>query len=390
VRILRQRIFVVHAWGDSQAGKTATLKAALSCWGDPEKLMVNFNSTQVALERMAGFFNDLPMGIDERQLAGQGQEQVEKIVYMLASGTGRARGSKTGGLQSLRTWRGIALTTGEEPLSTETSKSGVASRTIEIFGAGFNSSQEAGDMHRTAGAHFGWAGDDFVTRLLGTDEESIRGWYNDVLGQVTFLGEGADGSHLASIALVTLADMMAQEWIFRDDPPKAPAEGEGAKLEIGYDAMERAVNMAVSILAEQRQNQPGDVNENATQFVVDWILSNMASFNAKATPCYGDVEDGRAYIYPSVLNQALTRAGYSPRKTMKYLGDKGIVTVTKEASGKQLYSVTKRIYGKLARVVDFDLSQFAKRVPEEPPQGQDFRKAKPEDDVPFPDVTPSN
>ena len=245
-------------------------------------------------------------------------------------------------------------------------------------------------MHRTAGAHFGWAGDDFVTRLLGTDEESIRGWYNDVLGQVTFLGEGADGSHLASIALVTLADMMAQEWIFQDDPPKAPAEGEGAKLEISYDAMERAVNMAVSILAEQKQNQPGDVNENATQFVVDWILSNMASFNAKATPCYGDVEDGRAYIYPSVLNQALTRAGYSPRKTMKYLGDKGIIGVSKESSGKIQYSITKWVYGKKVRVVDFDLARFAEKAKDVPPKEEDFRKAEPGDDVPFPDGTPKS
>mgnify|MGYP006990219008 CR=1 FL=1 len=31
-----------------------------------------------ALERMAGFYNDLPMGIDERQLAGQKQENLEK------------------------------------------------------------------------------------------------------------------------------------------------------------------------------------------------------------------------------------------------------------------------------------------------------------------------
>ena len=80
LRILQQRIFFVYNWGGSKGGKTAALKAALSAWGDPERLMVNFNATQVALERMAGFYNDLPMGIDERQLAGQKQENLEKIV----------------------------------------------------------------------------------------------------------------------------------------------------------------------------------------------------------------------------------------------------------------------------------------------------------------------
>ena len=32
------------------------------------------------------------------------------------------------------------------------------------------------------------------------------------------------------------------------------------------------------------------------------------------------------YIFPSLLNQALTKAGYSPRKTLKYLADQGIIT----------------------------------------------------------------
>lgn len=53
--IIKQRIFFVYNWGGSRGGKTAALKAALSAWGDPERLMANFNATQVALERMAGF-----------------------------------------------------------------------------------------------------------------------------------------------------------------------------------------------------------------------------------------------------------------------------------------------------------------------------------------------
>lgn len=50
--IIKQRIFFVYNWGGSRGGKTAALKAALSAWGDPERLMANFNATQVALERI--------------------------------------------------------------------------------------------------------------------------------------------------------------------------------------------------------------------------------------------------------------------------------------------------------------------------------------------------
>ena len=49
--------------------------------------MVNFNATQVGLERTASFYCDLPLGIDERQLAGNNQNSLEKIVYMISSGT---------------------------------------------------------------------------------------------------------------------------------------------------------------------------------------------------------------------------------------------------------------------------------------------------------------
>lgn len=55
LRIVKQRIFFVYNWGGSKGGKTAALKAALSAWGDPERLMVNFNATQVGLERTAPF-----------------------------------------------------------------------------------------------------------------------------------------------------------------------------------------------------------------------------------------------------------------------------------------------------------------------------------------------
>ena len=84
LKILKQRIYFVYNWGGSKGGKTAALKAALSAWGDPERLMVNFNATQVGLERTAAFYRDLPFGIDERQLAGKNQGMLEKIVYMIS------------------------------------------------------------------------------------------------------------------------------------------------------------------------------------------------------------------------------------------------------------------------------------------------------------------
>ena len=379
LKILQQRIFFVYNWGGSKGGKTAALKAALSAWGDPERLMVNFNATQVALERMAGFYNDLPLGIDERQLAGQKQENLEKIVYMIASGTGRARGSKGGGLQALNTWRTVALATGEEPLSTDTTQTGVSTRVLEIYGGPFDDEKSASLMHQQAPVNCGWAGPEFITRLLETDERTITDQYEKMVEEIYAAANGTSGAHIAGISAVALADAIIDTWIFREGKAEQNGQncdqeaencyqnGEKRKkaLEIRKESWERAVQMAKAIIQEQLTAGVSDVNENATQFIVDWILSNRAQFGDKAIgTCLGFISSmqDKAYIFPSLLNQALTKAGYSPRKTMKYLADKKIITSTPKANGGKEYCIRKWFDNRTSRFIEFDLGRFSKPV----------------------------
>ena len=379
LRILQQRIFFVYNWGGSKGGKTAALKAALSAWGDPERLMVNFNATQVALERMAGFYNDLPLGIDERQLAGQKQENLEKIVYMIASGTGRARGSKGGGLQALNTWRTVALATGEEPLSTDTTQTGVSTRVLEIYGGPFDDEKSASLMHQQAPVNCGWAGPEFITRLLETDERTITDQYEKMVEEIYAAANGTSGAHIAGISAVALADAIIDTWIFREGKAEQNGQncdqeaencyqnGEKCKkaLEIRKESWERAVQMAKAIIQEQLTAGVSDVNENATQFIVDWVLSNRAQFGDKAIgTCLGTIssDQSKVYIFPSLLNQALTKAGYSPRKTMKYLADKKIITSTPKTNGGKEYSIKKWFDGRSSRFIEFDLGRFSKPV----------------------------
>ena len=379
LRILQQRIFFVYNWGGSKGGKTAALKAALSAWGDPERLMVNFNATQVALERMAGFYNDLPLGIDERQLAGQKQENLEKIVYMIASGTGRARGSKGGGLQALNTWRTVALATGEEPLSTDTTQTGVSTRVLEIYGGPFDDEKSASLMHQQAPVNCGWAGPEFITRLLETDERTITDQYEKMVEEIYAAANGTSGAHIAGISAVALADAIIDTWIFREGKAEQNGQncdqeaencyqnGEKRKkaLEIRKESWERAVQMAKAIIQEQLTAGVSDVNENATQFIVDWILSNRAQFGDKAIgTCLGFISStqDKAYIFPSLLNQALTKAGYSPRKTMKYLADKNIIASQPKKNGGREYSISKWFDNRSSRFVEFDIGRFSKAI----------------------------
>ena len=352
LRIIKQRIFFVYNWGGSKGGKTAGLKAALSAWGDPERLMVNFNATQVGLERTASFYCDLPLGIDERQLAGNNQNSLEKIVYMIASGTGKIRGAKSGGIQAMHTWRTVALATGEEPLSTETSQTGVSTRVLEIYGGPFDDEREASMMHQQSAINCGWAGPAFIGMLMHTDERSITSKYDEMMQFVYQLSKGKSGSHIAGIAAVALTDAIIDTWLFEDSEwlrryeagefDTKEAKDNPEALQIAPESWERAKEMARSILKEQMDADVGDVNENATQYIIDWILSNKDSFGERVYgTCLGLIEGQEVYIFPSMLTQALTKAGYSSRKTLKYLADKNLIGTTTSKSGGTKNSVFK-------------------------------------------------
>lgn len=379
LRILKQRIFFVYNWGGSKGGKTAALKAALSAWGDPDRLMVNFNATQVGLERTASFYCDLPLGIDERQLAGKNQESLEKTIYMIASGTGKIRGSKGGGLQAIHQWRTVALATGEEPLSTETSQTGVSTRVLEIYGGPFDDEKQASLMHQEAPMNCGWAGPEFIEELIGIDEREICDKYEEMSKYVASISQGKSGSHVAGIAAVALADSMIDSWFFsgenrdqeeakcdqNDEKSDQKSQKRNETLQIRNDSWERAKQMAASILQEQMNSDTGDVNENAVQFIVDWVLSNRLYFGEKAIgTCLGTTsESGNiVYIFPSTLNQALTKAGYSPRKTLKYMAERGLITSVERSDHKgKTYQITKRFDNRMCRFVEFFIGKLSEK-----------------------------
>ena len=359
--IIKQRIFFVYNWGGSRGGKTAALKAALSAWGDPERLMANFNATQVALERMAGFYCDLPLGIDERQLAGNKQEGLEKIVYMLANGTGRSRGSKDGGLQELRTWRSVILATGEEPIGKANSQTGVSTRVLEVVGAPFEDETSASDMHQQAALNCGWAGPAFIQYILDMGDSAIIDEYSEVLERIRVLMGTRNGSHTAAVATVTLADQMLSRCIFHEDADTALME---------------AQHMANCITAGIQEQEQPDVNEQAAQYISDWISANANSFtdtNAIGQR-YGSIEDGTAFILPTILREALEKGGFSYRKTMNWLAENDIIQI--DPHGK--YQVVRWFGNRSVRMIAIDMEAL-----QNPPDPAGFREITDKDDLPF-------
>lgn len=343
LRILNQRSFFVYNWAASKSGKTAALKAALSIWGQPEEIMGNFNATQVGLEHMAALFNDLPLGLDERQLAGgKQQEQLESIVYMISSGHGRWRGKKEGGLQKNKSWRTIVLSTGEEPIQSTNSHNGVTTRIIELYSSPFHDELSAAQTHQFVEVHHGLAGVELAKFYVTADKEELMALYQKICDSLMDSEFGF--AHTTSVAVIALADAIMDS-IFFDEATCA---------RLSTKSVKRAIKMAKDVLDAARTHSNNDVNANAVQYIMDWILSNKNAFDDEKGSGirYGFTENDIYYILPSCMDEALRHAGYSPRKTRAYMLEKELIA-KEEIDGYINSTVVKRHNGTRARYIEF-------------------------------------
>ena len=95
-------------------GKSLSLKLAASVWGNPDKYVKTWRSTDNALEGTASEHNDSFLPLDE--MSECAPKIVGKAVYMLGNGQGKGRSTTTGHNRIAKEWRIIFLSNGEESL----------------------------------------------------------------------------------------------------------------------------------------------------------------------------------------------------------------------------------------------------------------------------------
>lgn len=326
LKIVRERTFIVYNWGDSKGGKTAALAAALSAWGDPNEIMASFNTTAVGAERVAGLMNDLPLGLNERQLAGAKQDFLDKLIYQLAEGNSKGRGTREGGLQFQSSWRNIVISNGEEPLTGDASQTGTVTRALEIFGKPFSDEEAASRMYTATSQQFGHAGIEYIAKLMAFDKPRLREMRDKLIEDLKAKLKPRQRNHATYMATVCLADFLISGWFFGATPSQA------------YD---EAIKMAVEVFGAMRTGEEDlDVNRRAYDYLLDWVAANRAQFtdSYKGTTRYGYLESGdedHVMVFPSILDGALKDAGYSARKTRQWMSVNGKVDTTMCAGKKR-------------------------------------------------------
>lgn len=355
LKVFQHRNFMIYFWGTSGGGKTAAMTWALSVWGLASQLMVNFNMSMSGLEGRLALTNDLPAGINERQAAGGGrdkQEWLERIVYMVEGGRGKARAT-TSGIRKTLSWRTIGLACGEEPLSTEESIQGVKTRLLEFNSFPVVPNELAKSLYAASAQHCGHAGKYFTDRLVAEFKANPGVIYDTYTAIQEELAAGWPeyfSVHVDAVALVCLADFLASQWLFCLTPDQARDE---------------ARSLASYIMGQLPNRAQISDTERSWEFVKGWILSNADRIDhfgggyrdARATPKYGVEDDGYIYLYPAILSKAMDEAGFTAQKNIKEWASMGRIEA-EVYGGERRCKVQKMVDGVKTRFIKIDKNKL--------------------------------
>lgn len=111
--------------GFSSKGKSTCLEAAASVWGRPDPLPT-WRATGNGLEGIAATRNDGFLVLDE--LSQVDPKEAGSVAYMLANGSAKARANREGGTRTMRQWRLVFLSSGEQGLEDKMLEDGKRSR----------------------------------------------------------------------------------------------------------------------------------------------------------------------------------------------------------------------------------------------------------------------
>jgi len=340
---LQNRIITLHVWCASRSGKTAALKFALSVWGDPMKLMANFNSTVVGMERRAGMLKHLPLGLDELQVLNARALSPSTIIYTLGNGYGKTRGAKNGGLQEVPTWHNCIISTGEQPIISENAMDGIGSRVLELYGLPIEDFDLGRRVHQISEGNYGFAGKKYLQYLIGqilTEEGKLEADFTGLRDDMSFcydlLDMGDPGPHLDNIAALALADYYSSISLFG----------------LSHDqAREEAIQLGMVLLQNRRAMKKEDVVDSAWHFVEGWIAGEKDHFDGTHSPCYGAIKSDGVYVIASVLRRTLDEANYNYAKSINGFRDRGYIKTFSNAEGDSNTQCQMRIQGINTRVV---------------------------------------
>ncbi len=326
--------FFVDLWGETEGGKTVTLMAAASVWGNPgeSQYIGDFKTTDVALEAKADMLNNLPMILDDTsKTSARIRDNFEGIVYDLCSGKGKSRSNKELGINRENRWQNCILTNGERPLNSYVNQGGAINRILEVECGEkvYENPQETADILKK---NYGFAGKRFVEIIKAMGIEKIREIQKSF--QTSLFDTDKMQKQAISVSIVLTADKIATEWIFKDR---------------NYISLDEAKEVLID------RNTLSD-NERCYRYLLDKVAMNEQRFEFGAN-CekWGMLEKGYAIFYGQAFDELCRDGGFSKKSFLSWADREGLL----QTDGKNP-TKNKKINGRSQRCVFLKLDNGIK------------------------------
>jgi hypothetical protein len=174
--------FILDINGTTGCGKSITAKLAASVWGkpkEPDSVIMQWEVTKVAAEQVAGMCSELPIFLDDAQHVSDDLKKT--VIYMIANGKGKARGSKAGGIRDTPYWHTVCISTSEHPLHESSPHEGARARLLPVggidvrpFPKGMKSFVDG--LERSILENHGHAGEMYIRHIEGWSEDQWLRW----------------------------------------------------------------------------------------------------------------------------------------------------------------------------------------------------------------------
>ncbi|SMG66661.1 inner membrane protein [methanotrophic bacterial endosymbiont of Bathymodiolus sp.] len=216
-----------HIYGDSSKGKSTGMAVASSVFGD-ETFKQSWRATSNGLEAAAAMANDSLLALDE--ISECDPNEIGKVVYLLANGSGKQRANKNGGARDVTHWRIAVLSNGERSTESAMLEAGKKAKAgqfirllnIPLFGehGAFNELHDKVDgraladhLQTASSKYYGVAGIEYLTKMVAETidlDKEFNDAVNELIGDEELSDQEARGAK--RFALAALAGEMATHY----------------------------------------------------------------------------------------------------------------------------------------------------------------------------------
>jgi hypothetical protein len=265
IKMLNVKNFIIHFGDTSSGGKTTVVKAAASVFGNPDRTILSWSTTAVGIERVLGFYQNLPVILDEtKSIQKKPQDKgkfIANIIYLHHNGRGKIRGNIKG-LRKTTSWNSIVLSTGESNLLDLVPDGGAQARVLDLPGIPLlekspKAASFAEEIEELASEHHGFALPEIIQFFIDNPDEleTQRERLQELVTEVKGKFPSGIGSRIAKmIATIVLGceicnRILDLDWTTEDviealiEPCKQVAE-EGSE---GQQALDHVYSEMVSL-----------------------------------------------------------------------------------------------------------------------------------------------